>query len=388
MVVTNLPDDFYERLRVPRTATPQQIKKAYRKKALELRPDRGENTEQFIAVKEAYDTLSDPEARRKHDRGDHDASRGGTASPPPDDSGPRVPVDPYVTPDTIQWRVNGVNPLEPVTVRLSNRYGVSIGGECYPESWSGPHWQIVCGDEILEGNDLYDFTIAPNHVGDLSVGTHNEEVRFMVDDRPAIVTINFVVSAHSASTHTADGRTPPSSTSWSPSGAMPEATPTSPTTTRPRLGVLAIVLFVVCAGVILALIHSSTQSPSSVSSAPTIAQPKLPKRPSTRPHQTPAGTRRTTIHRGSKARREAHNGATAKVRSSSAISPPTRSTLPPLEGHSGGGPAQVGGSTSLEGHTNEHPSSEKNSEGDLEGTPGGSGGEGSNGGGLSGSSSK
>ncbi|EGB09153.1 hypothetical protein AURANDRAFT_24980, partial [Aureococcus anophagefferens] len=59
--------DFYKVLGLTKRATAADIRKAYKKKALETHPDKnpGRNTEDaFKAVGEAYATLSD-EARRK-----------------------------------------------------------------------------------------------------------------------------------------------------------------------------------------------------------------------------------------------------------------------------------------------------------------------------------
>ncbi|PTB66080.1 DnaJ-domain-containing protein [Trichoderma citrinoviride] len=63
---------YYELLEVERTATDIEIKKAYRKKALELHPDRNFNnveaaTKKFAEVQAAYDILSDPQERAWYD---------------------------------------------------------------------------------------------------------------------------------------------------------------------------------------------------------------------------------------------------------------------------------------------------------------------------------
>lgn len=60
---------FYDILGVDRGATQQQIKKAYRRKALLSHPDKnnGDRTE-FDAVREAYDCLNDEEKRKVYDR--------------------------------------------------------------------------------------------------------------------------------------------------------------------------------------------------------------------------------------------------------------------------------------------------------------------------------
>ena len=65
--------DYYQILGVPRNATDEQIKKAYRRLAMQYHPDRNpgkENwaNEKFKEINEAFGALGDPEKRRQYDQ--------------------------------------------------------------------------------------------------------------------------------------------------------------------------------------------------------------------------------------------------------------------------------------------------------------------------------
>jgi molecular chaperone DnaJ len=67
--------DYYQVLDVPRAATEADIKKAYRRLAMKLHPDRNpddhEATDKFKEVKEAYEILTDPQKRAAYDQFGH-----------------------------------------------------------------------------------------------------------------------------------------------------------------------------------------------------------------------------------------------------------------------------------------------------------------------------
>ena len=63
--------DFYEALGVARTDNEEEIRKAFRKKAMEFHPDRNKSEgaeDKFKEINEAYQVLSDPKKRAQYDR--------------------------------------------------------------------------------------------------------------------------------------------------------------------------------------------------------------------------------------------------------------------------------------------------------------------------------
>ena len=64
-------DSFYEVLDVPETATPDEIKKSYRKLSMMYHPDKNgnsqESTEKFQKISEAYEVLGNPEKKKEYD---------------------------------------------------------------------------------------------------------------------------------------------------------------------------------------------------------------------------------------------------------------------------------------------------------------------------------
>lgn len=74
--------DYYEILEVPKSATEQDIKKAYRKLALKWHPDKNPDNKQqaeenFKLISEAYDVLSDSEKRSIYDKYGKEGLTGG-----------------------------------------------------------------------------------------------------------------------------------------------------------------------------------------------------------------------------------------------------------------------------------------------------------------------
>ncbi|KAL3850255.1 hypothetical protein ACJIZ3_012137 [Penstemon smallii] len=68
---------YYEILGVPKTAAPDDLKKAYKKAAIKNHPDKGGDPEKFKELAHAYEVLSDPEKREIYDQYGEDALKEG-----------------------------------------------------------------------------------------------------------------------------------------------------------------------------------------------------------------------------------------------------------------------------------------------------------------------
>ncbi|QNJ96764.1 molecular chaperone DnaJ [Constantimarinum furrinae] len=76
-----MKDDFYDILGISKNASAAEIKKAYRKKAIEFHPDKNPGDakaeEMFKKAAEAYEVLSDPDKKARYDQFGHKAFEGG-----------------------------------------------------------------------------------------------------------------------------------------------------------------------------------------------------------------------------------------------------------------------------------------------------------------------
>lgn len=73
--------DYYEVLGVSKDASPDEIKKAFRRAAIEHHPDRGGDETKFKEINEAYEVLKDADKRKRYDQFGHAGVGGAGGSP-------------------------------------------------------------------------------------------------------------------------------------------------------------------------------------------------------------------------------------------------------------------------------------------------------------------
>lgn len=85
--------DYYSILGVGKSASPEDIKAAYRKLAMKHHPDRGGDAKKFQEISEAYETLSDPDKKAQYDHGGARGFRNGFQGNPFNEGFGRSPFE-------------------------------------------------------------------------------------------------------------------------------------------------------------------------------------------------------------------------------------------------------------------------------------------------------
>lgn len=131
-----MPVDYYEALGVSREANDEEIRRAFRRKAMEFHPDRNRTPgaeDKFKEINEAYQVLGDQEKRARYDRFGHaGVNGGGSSSDRPFDG-----FDPFGGFGDIfdtffggggQQRANRARPGEDITQRITLSFEEAVFG--------------------------------------------------------------------------------------------------------------------------------------------------------------------------------------------------------------------------------------------------------------------
>src|SRR5437867_1902015 len=151
--------DYYETHGVPKTATDDEIRSAFRKLARKYHPDVAKDKkaaeEKFKEINEAYEVLGDPEKRKKYDQLGADWNRPGGFQPPPCWEAQQPGGGFY------QWgREAGVSGGKSgdlfLRVRLARHPDFTVEGSDLIHEVKIEPWRAVLGSELvvptLEGN--------------------------------------------------------------------------------------------------------------------------------------------------------------------------------------------------------------------------------------------
>src|SRR5450432_1807423 len=136
--------DYYESLGVPRTASADEMKKAFRKLARQHHPDvakdKKKSEEKFKEINEAYEVLSDPANRKKFDELGANWKSGAEFRPPPGHGGfpgGQTFRGGRATGNSAEFEFGGVGPGASVVARIwTNSNSPNAATTSKATSWS------------------------------------------------------------------------------------------------------------------------------------------------------------------------------------------------------------------------------------------------------------
>lgn len=139
--------DYYDILGVDKNATAEEIKKSYRKQALEWHPDKHKDNKEaaekrFKEINEAYQILSDPEKRRAYDQFGHQAfapGGGGARNPFAEGQNPFGQGSPFTYTYTTSGNAAGFDFGDPFEI-FEQFFG---GGSPFRQARSIPRYSIA-----------------------------------------------------------------------------------------------------------------------------------------------------------------------------------------------------------------------------------------------------
>ncbi len=133
--------DYYDVLGLTKTATQDEIKKAFRKKAVETHPDKGGDENLFKEIAESYEVLSDEDKKRQYDTYGHNTPKQGPSGDPFQDLFRRSGFNPFaqgsVTRPGTNMNLTLKLALEEIFTGTSKKFKYKRNVHCKPCSGKG-----------------------------------------------------------------------------------------------------------------------------------------------------------------------------------------------------------------------------------------------------------
>jgi len=186
--------NYYEILEVGETADLEEIKKAYRSKALEYHPDRvpprlkKESEQMFKEISEAYEVLSDPEKRKQYDEGLKNLETGQASSQADFSENPVLEVD--------KTRFEFKNLIWGTTV--SDSFSVSnVGGGVLSGTVKSVYGWIVFSEDVIDTPYTQEIKITIDTTILLANQAYREEIEIRTNGGSKTIYVEFSTAPRS-----------------------------------------------------------------------------------------------------------------------------------------------------------------------------------------------
>ena len=179
-------DNYYSILEIDKNASPEEIKKKFRKLSLKYHPDKGGDINKFHKLQEAYSTLSDPQKRKMYDLIGSSSSPFNFANVGAGGGGGFTRV--HINPDNIHQMFGNINEDD-----IQNIIGSILGGNnkggvggLFNMMFTKPQKQRQSPQGI------------PSFISQILKQTHNAREKENVVEKPSNINIDISISLNDA----------------------------------------------------------------------------------------------------------------------------------------------------------------------------------------------